>query len=81
MSASAEFENVMYNSSISNSFWENKHYGRCVRRLENGNNLCSDMCNMIQDRVVIERQYAASLHKWEAKWAGYLENSIGSTVS
>ena len=81
MSNSGDFESEANNSAVGNSFWDIKQYAKTIRRLENANKLCTDICNMLQDRVEIEKSYSSSLHKWSTKWVSYLETGVeyGST--
>lgn len=52
----------------SESFWEPGNYKRTTKRIEDGNRLCNELVQLIQERCDIEKNYGKSLHGWSKKW-------------
>ncbi|KAH8366896.1 hypothetical protein KR200_010792 [Drosophila serrata] len=57
----------------SDSFWEPGNYKRTTKRIEDGNKLCNDLQQLIQERADIEKGYAKSLRAWSKKWGELIE--------
>lgn len=54
-------------------FWEIGGYKRTTKRITEGNQLCSDLAEMVQERAEIETKTAAMLKSWSKKWAEKIE--------
>lgn len=55
------------------SFWDLKNYKIALKRYDNGHKLTTELAEMIEQRALIEDNYAKSLQTWKAKWGQYLE--------
>jgi len=59
-------ENLL--TASSDSFWEPGNYKRTTKRIEDGNRLCTDLMQLVQERAEIEKNYAKSLKSWTKRW-------------
>ena len=57
----------------SDSFWEPGNYKKTTKRIEDGNKLCTELAQLINERAEIEKSYAKSLKVWAAKWNNNIE--------
>lgn len=44
------------------------NYKKTTKRIEDGDKLCNDLVQLIQERCDIEKNYAKSLTSWSSKW-------------
>ncbi|GAU98838.1 hypothetical protein RvY_09928 [Ramazzottius varieornatus] len=55
------------------SFWEPGGYKKTTKRITDGNQLCTDFVEMVQDRCELEANYAASMKSWAKKWGKHID--------
>nr|CDS30681.1 protein kinase C and casein kinase substrate [Hymenolepis microstoma] len=58
------------------SFWEPNQYIRTVKRVENGNKLCTELIAMVQERSDIEKAYSANLQKFGSRLETFLKSGL-----
>jgi protein kinase C and casein kinase substrate in neurons protein len=58
------------------SFWEPGGYKKTTKRITDGNQLCNDLVEMVQERCDMEASYAKSLKSWSKKWATQIDKGI-----
>jgi len=57
----------------SDSFWEPGNYKRTTRRIDDGEKLCKDLIQLVQERANIEKEYAKQMKAWSTKWNNIIE--------
>lgn len=55
------------------SFWEPGGYKKTTKRITDGNQLCNDFVEMVQDRCELEANYAAAMKSWAKKWGKHID--------
>lgn len=55
------------------SFWEPGGYKKTTKRITDGNQLCNDFVEMVQDRCEVEANYAAAMKGWVKKWGKHID--------
>ncbi|XP_078530017.1 protein kinase C and casein kinase substrate in neurons protein 2 isoform X2 [Lissotriton helveticus] len=70
---SGSYEDSVGIEVSSDSFWEIGNYKRTVKRIDDGNRLCTDLMNCIHERARIEKAYALQLTEWSKRWKQMVE--------
>jgi hypothetical protein len=54
------------------NFWDIDGYGSTLDRCNDGNDLCENLIEMLNDRAKVEENYAKSLLQWQKKWTDFM---------
>ncbi|OQV19149.1 Protein kinase C and casein kinase II substrate protein 3 [Hypsibius exemplaris] len=55
------------------SFWEPGGYKKTTKRITDGNQLCTEIVDMVQERCEIEAAYASKLKSWSKRWIAQID--------
>lgn len=58
------------------SFWDYKQYLRTVKRTDNGNKICSELCVLLHERAEIEKIYSTNVKKWSNKLMAFIQSDL-----
>ncbi len=67
--------NTNSDGSETGNFWDIDGYETVLERLNNGNQICNDLIEIIEDRASVEENYSKALKHWEKKWSDYLASN------
>ena len=58
------------------SFWEPGGYKKTTKRITDGNQLCTDIVDMVKERCDIEETHAKALKNWSKRWGTQIDKGM-----
>ena len=52
-----------------------------TRRIDDGEKLCKDLIQLVQERANIEKEYAKQMKAWSTKWNNIIEKGLATLTS